>query len=285
MDESPVLGLAELSKPVTVLIEKIAGAIGVLYEPKRIVRKAEAEATAAKIAAVANLEVSDMQVRALQRILNAESRKQKNIEKITAQAVATLPNHAKPETLDEDWVANFFNKCENVSDEQMQSLWAKILSGEATQPDTYSKRTIELVSTLDKKDAALFTSLCQFVWLFGTKPTLMVLNYRDGLLANAGMTFTSFLHLDDIGLIHFDVSTKFKKEGNGKQWMLTYFGRRTLIEFPSDAGNEIVYGNVSLTTVGAELFSISGATPNWDFYHYVVAEWHKMGLIISTYIG
>jgi hypothetical protein len=278
-------GLAALSTPVTVLIEKIAGAVGVLYEPKRIVRKAAAEAAAAQITAFSNLEISDIQARTLQRIMYAESRKQENIEKITAQAVATLPNDAKPETLNEDWVTNFFNKCENVSDEEMQSLWANLLSGEATHPGTYSKRTVELVSMLDKNDAELFTRFCQFVWLFGTKPTPIVFNYRDEIFATAGMTLTSLWHLDDIGLINFDINSTYKKQGSGKKWMLTYFGRRTIIEFPSDSGNEIFYGNVSFTTVGAELWNVSGATPNWDFYHHIVTDWHNRGLITSSFIG
>ena len=45
---SSVVNFGDISKPATVLIEKISGAVGVLYEPRRIKKKAEAEAEADK---------------------------------------------------------------------------------------------------------------------------------------------------------------------------------------------------------------------------------------------
>jgi hypothetical protein len=47
--------------------------------------------------------------------------------------------------LDEDWIAHFFDKCENVSNKEMQTLWSRLLAVEATTSGTYSKRTIDLV--------------------------------------------------------------------------------------------------------------------------------------------
>ena len=38
----------DLTKPVTALVEKIASGVGVLYEPRRIVLKAKADAEAKK---------------------------------------------------------------------------------------------------------------------------------------------------------------------------------------------------------------------------------------------
>ena len=65
-----------------------------------------------------------------------------------------------------DWMANFFDKCRIISDEEMQGLWAKVLSGEANAPGSYSKRTVNFLASMDKEDAALFTALCGFAWSF-----------------------------------------------------------------------------------------------------------------------
>ena len=46
------VSLGDLAKPATVLIEKVSNAVGVLYEPRRIKKKAEAEAEAEKIKAL-----------------------------------------------------------------------------------------------------------------------------------------------------------------------------------------------------------------------------------------
>ena len=50
----------------------------------------------------------------------------------------------------------------------MQSLWGKVLAGEANQPGAFSRGQVELVSTLDKNDALLFTILFQIRWMMGS---------------------------------------------------------------------------------------------------------------------
>src|SRR5690606_32256240 len=96
-DGKSLINFGDLPKPATVLIEKVSSAVGVLYEPRRIRKKAEAEATAEKIKAIAQIEVSELQQRAIERMIFQESRKQENIEKITAQAAQDLPPDSKTE--------------------------------------------------------------------------------------------------------------------------------------------------------------------------------------------
>ena len=69
--------------------------------------------------------------------------------------------------MEDDWVTNFFDKSRIVSDEEMQSIWAKVLAGEANAPGSYSKRTVNLLGDLDTRDAELFQSLCRFGWFVG----------------------------------------------------------------------------------------------------------------------
>ena len=78
-----IVNFGDLSKPATVLIEKVSNAVGVLYEPRRIKKKAEAEAEAEKIKALASIELSDIQQRAIDRMVQQEGRKQENIEAIS----------------------------------------------------------------------------------------------------------------------------------------------------------------------------------------------------------
>jgi hypothetical protein len=152
-DSNGVINLGDLSKPITVFIEKLSNAVGLLYEPSHIRQKARAEAYAEKIRAAASIEVSEIQQRGLRRLVLEEGRRQENMERIAEAATGQLGDNAKPEGMDDDWIANFFDKCRNVSDREMPSLWSRLLAGEATRPGSFSKRTIELVSVLDKEDA------------------------------------------------------------------------------------------------------------------------------------
>lgn len=128
-----LIDLGDLSKPAVLLIEKVSNAVGVLYEPRRIRKKAEAEAKAERIRMLTSIELSDLQQRAIDRLVQQEARKQANIEQITAQAASSLKEDAKVEDMEEDWIAHFFKNCDTVSDKEMQSLWSNLLSGEAFQ--------------------------------------------------------------------------------------------------------------------------------------------------------
>ncbi|WP_048608561.1 hypothetical protein [Providencia rettgeri] len=85
-DGNSIINLGDLAKPATVLIEKVSNAVGVLYEPRRIRKKAEAEAEAEKIKALAGIELTEIQQRGIERLVHQEARKQENIESITGSS-------------------------------------------------------------------------------------------------------------------------------------------------------------------------------------------------------
>ena len=77
MSNNSLVNLGELSKPATVLIEKISDAVGTLYEPVHIVKVAEGEVKAAKIKAESEIEITDLQRRAERRRFEEDARHQK----------------------------------------------------------------------------------------------------------------------------------------------------------------------------------------------------------------
>ena len=282
-DGGALINLGELSKPATLLVEKVCNAVGIIYEPTRVVRMARAEAEAEKIKTTTRMELSEMEHRALERFVHQEARKQENIEQITAQAAAALSDSAKVEKLEEDWVAYFFKQCDTVSDKEMQSLWARLLSGEANNPGTFSKRTVDFISAVDKKDAALFTTFCQFLWVVGDV-TPLIFEPTNEIYKKQGITFDSLRHLDAIGLISFESLSGYCRTGFGKYHHVFYYGRPTLIEFPADKDNQIDTGQALLTSIGKELAPICGSARNQEFYDYVIQHWSQRGLALSSVI-
>ncbi len=277
-----LINLGDLSRPATVLIEKVSNPVGVVYEPTRIRRRARAEADAEKIKALARMELTAIEERALERLVHQEARKQENIESITEQAARSLPPDAKVEKLEDDWIAHFFKQCDTVSDKEMQSLWARLLAGEASYPGTYSKRTVDFISTIDKKDAALFTIFAQFVWMF-SEPTPLVYRVEDDVYKVAGVTFTALKHLDAIGLISFEATGGYAQTGFGKYGVAHYYGRKILLEFRSDKDNQLKAGHTLLTSVGKELVPICGSLPNEPFFEYTLRQWQQQGLVLSSF--
>lgn len=275
-----LLNLGDISKPATVLIEKVSAAVGIVFEPHRVKRMARAEAEVEKIKALARIELSDIEHRAIDRFVAQETRKQENIEQITAQAAASLSPDADVQSLEEDWVAHFFKQCDTVSDKEMQSLWSRLLSGEATKPGTYAKRTVDFVSTMDKSDAELFTKLCTFVWMLGS-PTVLILDVSNEIYANSGITFNDLKHLDSIGLISFESLSGYERQGLEKYTTAFYYGLPTHLEFEADKNN-LAIGSAILTKIGKELVSLSGSKSSPEFYEYVIKTWSAKNIILSS---
>ena len=277
-ESGALINLGDLSKPATVLIEKVSSAVGIIYEPTRIKRKAQAEAEAEKIKTLSRIELSEIEQRALERFTHQEARKQENIEQITAQAIKELPPDAKVQDLDEDWVAHFFKQCDVVSDKEMQSLWSRLLAGEATRPGTYSKMTTSFVSNMGKKDAQLFTTFCQFIWYMDKDLVPLIYNEKDDIYTKHGINFVTLTHLESIGLIKFNTLTGHNRSGYNQSMVAFYYGTPVTIVFPSPSNNVLTIGKVLLTAIGNELAPICGSAQNEEFLKYIKEHWIKKGL-------
>jgi len=277
-----IINLDELSKPATVLIKKISDAVGGIHKPYQIKRIAKAEVEAEKIRALADIEIKDLQQRALVRFVAEETKKQTNMEAITAKSISDLKDDARPENIEDDWISNFFEKCRLISDREMQGLWAKVLAGEANNPGTYSKRTVNFISSIDKSDAKLFTSLCSYGWfLESIEPNIEPLIYDTGdeIYTKNEITFASLTHLDDIGLISFDYLASSSRGPLPETVKILYHSTPINIKFKNQKNNDFNAGNVHLSKIGQELAPISGGKPVPGFLDYVLKKWTEMELI------
>jgi hypothetical protein len=270
------VNVGDIAKPASLLIEKISGAIGEIYRPYGIKLLARAESEAELIKAKSQIEITELQRRAFTRLAAEEAKKQSNIEQITEKALNQLDNASKPQDMDDDWITNFFDKCRTVSDEEMQLLWAKILAGEANSPGVYSKRTVNLLNSLDKKDAELFTLLCNFVWVMGGESYPLVLDCKAPIYFENGIDFFNLTDLDTLGLIRFDPVAGF--EINYKGFVAFNYHHDAII-FNQNSLNKgrINIGNVMLTKIGKELSRVSSTKKIDGFYKYVLDYWTRKG--------
>ena len=203
--------LAGIGKIGARLIEKISDATGVLYEPTRIVRRAKAEARAEIMRAETDVEITDIRQRAAQRFINEQILYQTNMEAIIEKATSRISDEASPESMGNDWLLNFFDKCRMVSEDEMQELWARVLAGEAERPGTISARTLNILQSLDQETAVLFQILCSLSISSEHEedarvPTLG-LNVGHNRFREYGLDYRSIATLIEYGLIHSSYNT------------------------------------------------------------------------------
>lgn len=281
-----LIDLKALSEPACKLIEAVRSAVGLLYEPWHVRRMAKAERDAALIRAKGEVdivitkargaekftkELEEIALRASERLNNRELRRQMNIESITVKALEELPDSVSEEKVDEDWIAQFFNYCQDVGDEEMQTLWARLLAGEVARPGSYSLRTLQLVRMLRKSDAELFTRFCSYVWTYYPEGAMTHIynEQTDELLKSKGFHFGDFLHLQSLGLIEGAGALIIYAIETSEPHEFLYYGKRHLIT----ALPPVHLYMRPLTDIGRELAPISGSEPDEEYRVALVEFW------------
>lgn len=270
----------KVGEAAKVFLEKVSDGVGGLALPWQMKRKAKAEVEVEKIRLAGDMELDELQATALARVVKKEVRKQKNIENIAYKSTLHLKRDNETNGLDEDWIAEFFDKCENVSDAKMQEMWSRILAGEANRNGSFSKKTIDLVSKIDTTSAELFSKLCSYIFcLAGREDVLVYFSDMTHLLSEDNIKFVDLEGLASDGLIHFNNLSNYRidspfNELPGKISLL-YHQKGKLYEVDNPVSIDL--GNVYLSKAGKEIASICDVVPKYEAYEIVKKKILSMG--------
>ena len=218
-----------------------------------------------------------------QRVQFQEEKRQGNLGAVVEQAALEVGDKDVPDhEPDHDWTARFFSEVQDVSSEEMQSLWASVLAGEVERPGSTSIQTLSILRSLDLKTASLFRKLCSIC--VSLRSNGQVLDSRvpslDGAqegnaLREYGLDFGSLNVLNEHGLIISEYNSWFdfnacidlypseSKQRNllvlpflfqRKYWILMPINQR-------DHNKEFRLSGVALTRSGRELSRIVALEP------------------------
>ena len=289
------LDLLGMAKPVSTFIEKCSDAVGGLAKPwqEKRVRRAEAEgdadaaiiraqgeAEAELIRAQSSIQLSDLQREAMHRLFVEEERYQSSMKIILLEADEQVDKEAfVAEEMDDDWIVNFFQNARIVSDDEMQTLWARILAGEANEPSSFSRKTVNIMADLGKRDAQLFKALADFVWEIDGRSVIVDIDVTDEFYTKRDINFESMSTLTELGLIArmipgFDSSARMIRGHEpvlpvSDQKAIASYGTQTLeLCFDKLSGNYLWVGSWKFTQVGVELLSICSKEPIEGFFNW-----------------
>lgn len=287
-----LIDLGGLTKPATILIEKISDAVGGLAKPWQIERLSRAEARSKIIQAEADIEVSEIEKRAIRRLVSEEGKKQKNIEDISFGAIPLLKEDAKPEDISEDWISHFFERSRLTSDRQMQAIWSSILAGQANSPGAFSRKTVDLVATLEQSDAKLLNKLAKCVIYFGAydkagnavpgeyDPKTIIFDYTDDT-GEKYWNFGELNHLVNMGFIQCNFERAFGARGMPGEISFDYGSDSYCMNVGNDFPITIEIGNVVLTMAGLQLIEVIGREEDINYFDRIVSFWSGYGYVVS----
>jgi hypothetical protein len=212
--------LAGLSEPVKTLIQEVSKGIGRIYEPsllkklatveaETMVIHAEAEAKAANIKAKSDQDIRIREWQITERLKYLEERRQQNLNKIVELTIQQLPEKInRTNSVDEDWISQFFNFSQDIGNEEIQCLWAKVLAGEVAKPGSFSLRTLDILRLMQQTDAREFNTLRSFLCTEGNNNCLIRYKNIEETLEKFGIGLLDLYNLESIGLINCSADTK-----------------------------------------------------------------------------
>jgi len=254
----------------------------------KIIAEAEGQAAAMVIFAEGRAKVQGVEARAVARLRKREVRRQENIESITKKAFDALPPpvQVSEQPVNQDWTSRFFQECQDISDEQMQQIWARILAGEVARPGSFAPRTLSIVRDLTKEDADLFAKVCSFTWDIPGTGIIPVIHMVDGLVdglvdgqqsAKAELNIGMLMHLTSIGLIEFNVVTEYGTVETRTEIAPSYYSRGHQLKSDGGVRRSLSLGHVVFTSAGAELARISNAVGNDQHEKAALDKWSTKG--------
>lgn len=260
--------LAGLSKPTEKLFDIINKALGKCAAPFFIKKIADANAyelsvmqeTLKNNKAEITIERNGTKIHltnepekiVLNSIFEKEAQKLENQSKIiknTAEILETKESVSE-EPLDSDWITRFFKITEDITNEEMQNLWSKILADEIERPNSYSLRTLETLKNLSSKEAILFSHFVKICCFPGRKTKLITINDSD-FLNKYNITLEDMQLLEELNLVNSLLGFNIHPHTDCH---LIYCDKLILIK--NNSNSKIYFPVYTLTTIGQEISTI-----------------------------
>lgn len=275
-------------EPCEKLIVAVQNAIGKAYEPRHIKKLADAKAYEISTIGQAMRDNSDIPIvyekgsialdttdfdhfvkRTEARLAYQELTKQRNIESVANQAYLLLEGCSPVENtpVDIDWLLRFFNSVQDISNVEMQRLWARTLAKEVLSPNTVSLRTLAILAQMTVVEARLFEFLSKYVLHCKNTPPSLPDDYfifSDKVIQEmTKLTFPEIFQLDEMGVLSSNsfVRISFEVPPHTTEYISLQDKKVIEIKNNGDIPCEVSHSAYILTTAGRELLLAISEVP------------------------
>ncbi len=155
---------------------------------------------------------------------------------------------------DFDWFVRFYDYASNISNEDMQEIWASVFEHEVREPGTSSISLLHALSMMNREQAELFCNISRFalrdIKNYSPQLLLFVSTNREAY-KNTEITPEKLKQLEHLGLIDCDFNSEYVFM---KKKILRIGNKNITIYGDPDNDNKIKAGNVNFTRDGQLLY-------------------------------
>lgn len=142
------------------------------------------------------------------KLLKEQINRERVIDKTTEELKSNPPKEDTDKEIDEDWLDLFSRISESKSNEEVQLILSKILTGEIKKPGSFGPKSLLTLTLLDQETALLFRKFCSISYecpQVGDYLTLVICepfgSPGDNGLKRFGLSYSELTQLQDAGLI------------------------------------------------------------------------------------
>lgn len=199
-----------------------------------------------------------------------------NQAKIVEFAKSDINQDADFKNIDPDWLAFFFEYAKNISKEEAQLIWAKLLANRVNGERQVSKKLIHILAIIEDDDIDVFCKICSMTFDSENRknfkyPFIYIGNFPS-YYNSINIRRYHLRSLADLGLIEYDITNGFVLPE--KVPILKYGD--TKIKLSSN--DRINTGDIRLTATGRTLYDMTERKYRKDFIEQCKRIWKALNV-------
>ncbi len=112
-----------------------------------------------------SIHVESITDRAYMRLRHKEIQQQMNLEEVLAKVDTKTGSQVSEQEIDRDWASLYFNFIMDVSDSEMQSIWANTMIQELSKPGSISKCSLRFLHSLEVWEVRAFKRIAAYAFI------------------------------------------------------------------------------------------------------------------------
>lgn len=194
------------------------------------------------------------------------------------ESLSEDPQEPPQRKIDDDWLYRWRDYAGDVSEEEMQRLWGKLLAGELKAPGSYSLRCLDFLRNLSQDEAKTIEKLSRFaiegvVWRGDAK-----------LFESEEISFSTLLEMQDLGVISgvesVGIETTWKTNAADKFVKALMSNGKVLVAQHDDANRELKLEVYLLTSLGRQILKLGKFEPHVEYLTKLGQAIHAQGFSV-----
>ncbi|MCL4427169.1 DUF2806 domain-containing protein [Patescibacteria group bacterium] len=187
-------------------------------------------------------------------------------------------------SFENDFFWGMLDHAKDISNEEMQTLIAKIIAGEYNKPGTYSMGTLQVIKMLGREELRLFENLCVLI-INGDQIPQELFSLPEsakGIMNKLQVDFGSLQMLQSLGLFLPNDMARSMDNPDGEKFKVIYFNKHILFEpITPENKNSLkieMPGFYGLSPVGRQILQHLNSEGDNDYF-----DWLKKNYKLPNY--